>query len=80
MTSPIEEQFNHTINLVRDTLKKCQESHLKEAASAWSKYGPVKGKEILERLYRARKLKREREYKEYTTSPCGCYRDPGGHP
>ena len=75
----VKSQFSEVLALRQHVLNEASHRHLQEAARAWQRHGK-KAEPILKRLYRMRAAKSLREFHDYTTKPCGCYRDPGGHP
>lgn len=59
--------------------RKVRSDMVREKRDAYQRLGN-KAPRVLKRLYALRDATRKREFHEYTTQPCGCYRDPGGHP
>ena len=74
--------LGETIALMGQISKSVQSQFLQERARVWKKYGhePEKYKRFLKHLNGIRNARRLREFHAYTTKPCGCYFDPGGHP
>lgn len=74
-----QSQFRELVEQMKDVAHKVRSDMLVEQLDAYQRFHH-KAPQILKRLYALREAKRKREFQEYTTKPCGCYRDPGGHP
>lgn len=72
----------HVMEVAGAALKDARGRFLKERAEIWLRFRgePEKHKKFLDNLRELREAKRVQEFYEYTTKPCGCHCDPGGHP